>query len=380
MNVLIVHSSADLYGSDRSLLSVVAHRHPSTKVVVCVPEGGPLCALLREYGATVIVSPLGKLQSGQSDVRGLFRFAISTVRSVMALFFLHRRHSFDVVYSNSIVVFAGAVFAFASRLPHVWHVREIPPKSALRRIFGVLLPALSRQVIANSTQTQSAFGWSDRPDCNVIWNGVPDSVGTVCPNGAHDTNRKVILAVVGRMNAWKGQDLLLKAVRRLFDDDPSIDGRVEVWLIGSAYRGQEYFEEALRQLVTDLRLNSTVRFTGFVDHPEHLYPQIDVLVVPSLRPEPFGRVAVEGMAASCAIVAARHGGLCDIVEHEVTGLLVEPNSVSDLASALLRLIQDGETRLRMGVAGRERQRLLFSEAAYARSVNGVLSGVTLDLA
>ncbi|MFB3787343.1 MAG: glycosyltransferase family 4 protein [bacterium] len=95
---------------------------------------------------------------------------------------------------------------------------------------------------------------------------------------------------------------------------------------------------------------------GWVDQDElpRLYQQMDIVAVPSTWIEPFGITAPEAMASGLPVVASRIGGLQQTVEHEKTGILVEPGDPQALAEALRRLIQDPALRARLGQAGRER--------------------------
>ena len=83
-------------------------------------------------------------------------------------------------------------------------------------------------------------------------------------------------------------------------------------------------------------------------------------MVPSLEPEPFGMVAIEAMACALPVVAAAHGGLLDIVAPQQTGLLFQPRNARALADSLLTLARDAPLRRRLGTAGAQRQRDLFS--------------------
>ncbi|MDP8909468.1 MAG: glycosyltransferase family 4 protein [Chloroflexota bacterium] len=99
-------------------------------------------------------------------------------------------------------------------------------------------------------------------------------------------------------------------------------------------------------------------------------------VVPSIWPEPFGLVAIEAMAMGKPVIAARSGGLPEVVIDDVTGLLVEPGDVEDLRHALVRLMSDRELRERLGQASARRAERHFSadavvprfERLYARTI------------
>jgi glycosyltransferase involved in cell wall biosynthesis len=103
-----------------------------------------------------------------------------------------------------------------------------------------------------------------------------------------------------------------------------------------------------------------VQFVRFVADIYPVWSASDIAVVPSLEPEPFGMVAIEAMACGLPVLAARHGGLLDIVEDGVTGLFFEPRDARSLAEMLFRLLKDPQLRARMGVAGAQRQRAMFS--------------------
>ena len=100
---------------------------------------------------------------------------------------------------------------------------------------------------------------------------------------------------------------------------------------------------------------------GFVQHEElqHLYARAAVVVCPSRR-EGFGVACLEAMAHGRPVVATHVGGLLDLVVDGETGIVVPPRDPVALRSALDRLLADKELRRRLGLAGRERARTLFS--------------------
>ena len=104
-----------------------------------------------------------------------------------------------------------------------------------------------------------------------------------------------------------------------------------------------------------------VRFLGSLSRDALLdvYHRADVLVIPSLCEEPFGLPVAEGMACGLPCVASNAGGIPELIEHRVTGLLVERGDAGDLAGALQRLAGDPAGRRRFGRLGRERAERLF---------------------
>jgi glycosyltransferase involved in cell wall biosynthesis len=213
--------------------------------------------------------------------------------------------------------------------------------------------------------------------CMTVFNGVdPEQfhADKNPPNGP-DGGRIVF---VGRISPEKGLHVLLDAFERVAALRP--DASLEI--IGpEAVAPMEYIvnlsndplvrrlsrfyqESYLDYLQRRARgsLAGRVSFAGALTHlavVERLR-HADLCVVPSVWPEPFGIPAVEAMATGLPVVASRGGGLKEIVEDGVTGLLAEPENPSALAEAMLRLLDDRALARAMGQAGRERAEKMFS--------------------
>ncbi|MFG6443431.1 glycosyltransferase family 4 protein [Roseateles sp. LKC17W] len=375
VRLLIVHSSAELYGSDRSLLDFVSLQQGGFEITVLLPEDGPLVPLLRAAGARVAIGEVCKVQRSMLGPRGLLRTLAATWRALREIRQLAGDRPFDLVYTNTVAVFAGAAYALLVRRPHVWHIREILAGSpTLSRAFRAIVSALSRVIISNSRQTQA---WIELPRsrerCRVVWNGV----AVAAPQGRREREREargwdggtVVFALAGRLNAWKGQGLALEAFERVHAE---LGGRVALWLVGSPFAGQEHFEQALRAQLAASPAAGAARLEPFRPDVEAVWEAADVVLVPSIDPEPFGRVAIEAMAFGRPVIAAAHGGLLDIVTDGDSGLLVPPRSAEALAAAMQRLATDAQARAQLGAQARTRQQQVFSVDAYVQGVTHAL--------
>ncbi len=144
-----------------------------------------------------------------------------------------------------------------------------------------------------------------------------------------------------------GIDILLRAFALLPEHAP--DGRpLRLRLLGTGPQAADY-----QALSATLGLQHRVEFAGNIAHalmPAALQ-QLDIYVAPS-RQESFGVSVLEASACAKAVVASRVGGLPEVVQHGVTGLLVPPGDVPALAAALLQLVQDAPLRAALGAAGR----------------------------
>lgn len=387
LSVLVVHSSAELYGSDKSLLDFARLRPAHIALTVVLPEDGPLVPALRACGAEVVVGEVCKLQRVMLSPAGLWRLLRAAAGSLRFMRGLHRQRQFQLVYSNTVAVFGGALFARRHGLPHVWHVREIVVGSpALSLLFRKLVRCLSQTAICNSNQTRSWIADGDPLRAArylAVWNGVDVAAQTVDREAARRSlgaaPGEVLFVLVGRINAWKGQQLLVQAFAAMVRQGVAGQGGLRLAIVGSAFAGQEHWLRQLQAAVAASGCAEQIVVQPFRSDVEAVWAAADVVVVPSTDPEPFGRVAVEAMAFARPVIAAAHGGLVEIVQQGITGLLVPPGDAPALTNAMAALAADPSLRAAMGQAGLARQRAVFSVQGYADRVGAVLDAAAAAL-
>lgn len=250
------------------------------------------------------------------------------------------------------------VAAAALRVPVVCHLK------GFRRV-GVLDRLASRHV-------RTAVAMTDRIAAHYRLRGlrprrivtIPDGVDCerFAPGGGAAVRQALeipasapVVGIVGHLQAWKGQALLLEAValvRRTLPD-------VRCLLVGGVHRAGEDCARALHGRAAAADLAGCVHFAGARSDVPACMDAMDVVVHASVRPEPFGRVLIEAMAVGRPVIAPREGGPLDVVLNGRTGVLVPPRDPRALAAALVALLRDPDAREAMGRAGRERARSVF---------------------
>jgi glycosyltransferase involved in cell wall biosynthesis len=215
---------------------------------------------------------------------------------------------------------------------------------------------LAHSVIAVSHQTRRVMLEEERAPAAkvvVIHNGI-DLSRVVAPSGQEvaalrrelDLGDDVaVLAVVARLHPEKGQGYLFRALPRLL---AATGGKLRLLVAGAGPFRQAYEREVLA-----LGVEGAVRFLGFRADVTRILAASDVVVLPSVA-EAFGLVLAEAMAMQRAVVATRVGGIPEIVEDGVTGILVPPASPTALADAIWSLLRDPARRVQLGEAGRRR--------------------------
>lgn len=376
LRLLVVHSSADLYGSDKSLLDFVKQSANRFQMTVVLPATGPLVAALEQAGATVLVGEVCKIQREMFSPSGILKLVRSAFLSLGFLGRVHAAQRFDLVYSNTVALLGGALAALRWGVPHVWHVREIMSNSrTLTLAFRAMVAALSTKVVCNSGETLAWIGPAGHAaKYSVVWNGF-DVVDKIFDRQAFRASMgvadgEVLFVLVGRINWWKGQKLLVEAFSLL---DAHTRGKCKVAIVGSAPDGQAHYEAELAQCIAAYGCADRITVYPHRADIDPVWDAADVVVVPSTEPEPFGRVAIEAMGFGKPVIAAAHGGLIEIVVDGTTGLLVKPRDPAALAHALQSLANNAAWRHQLGQAGLVRQRELFSVNRYANQLLEALS-------
>ena len=185
-------------------------------------------------------------------------------------------------------------------------------------------------------------------------------------------NAKVVV-FVGRLQRFKGPEVLLRATAELFQRDPYRNMRV---VICGGASGNGSSVEDYRQLARELGIQHRVRFIPPRPPAElvAVYQAADIVAVPSYN-ESFGLVAVEAQASGTPVVAARVGGLPIAVRDGETGVLVRGHEPAAWADALGQLLDDDDLRIGMGETA-VAHAATFSWAASAEQLEDVYAAAT----
>ncbi|MBF0484229.1 MAG: GT4 family glycosyltransferase PelF [Candidatus Omnitrophica bacterium] len=152
-----------------------------------------------------------------------------------------------------------------------------------------------------------------------------------------------VIAIVGRLTPIKGHTFFIKAMAKVIRVYPY----AKIRIIGDAPVNKQDYKNEVALLVKRLGISSNVEFLGNRQDVPELLAGVDVLAVPSITQESFGRTIIEAQAVGVPVVATEVGGVVDIIEHQKNGWLVPPKDVDAMATAVLQLLKDRELCERM---------------------------------
>jgi glycosyltransferase involved in cell wall biosynthesis len=323
-------------GGAESVFATLVAGARGSRALGVVPYDGWLAATLRERHCEPVVVP----NTGAFDVAYL--------RRVLELI---RRERIDVLCAHLFgAAVYGAVLSVISRVPLVSVLHGVSDYASNAR-FAALKTWLVRNrsdalvFVSESLRSTLAPAMGvPATKTRIIYNGSDTS--RLRPNRDADLRHRlalpddsVVIGSLGNIRAAKGYDVLLDAARTLC----ARDARVHFVIAGQP---QEPLQAALVERRREYELEQRVHFIGMQRDAAEFLNGIDIFLLPS-KSEGFSIACVEAMACELPIVATRCGGPEEILEHEVTGLLVAHSQPLEIVAALTSMIVDASLRERL---------------------------------
>lgn len=372
--VLLANPGADLYGSDRMLVETVKALVESGRpVVVTVPEDGPLTALLTQAGARIEVLPTPIIRKSALSPRGLVGLIGEAIAALGPSWRLLRQLRPSHLIVNTITPPLWLPLARLAGIHTSCHVHEAEESVNPVLRSALYVPLLfTNRIIINSRYAlgilRTAAPWLAKRVL-VVYNSVPGPAETVPPRA--ELERPAELLFVGRLSERKGPQVAIRAMARLRD----LQQDVRLSLLGAVFRGNEAFEEQLRAEVAELRIDDRVDFLGFRDSVWPEFAAADIVVIPSVKDEPFGNTAVEASLAARPLVVSATSGLKEASHYAEAAIRVAPDEPDEIADAVVRILANWDQYRNDAIADAERVADRFSFERYAA---GIVQALELD--
>lgn len=371
--ILYLHAGAEMYGADKVLLELIKGLNKDEfEAHVILPNDGVLAGALESVGAKVKVIDYPILRRKYFNPKGILEYFGSYNRYSKKIAEYAKENGITLLHNNTTAVLEGIYLKRKLKLPLIWHVHEIIVKpKAISDFINFLMGRYADTIVTVSNAVanhvkQSRFVKNDQ--VQVIYNGVDNAV-------YHEMDAKavrdqfgiaqdaLVIGMIGRVNAWKGQGDFLEAVTPILKANP----KAVAFLAGSAFEGEEWRVDELEKAISALPVARQIKRIDYYSKTTELYNMFDIFVLPSTNPDPLPTVVLEAMACGKPVVGYRHGGVFEMVKEGVNGLLATPNQPAELSKAIQELVEKTDKREQFGKASVNRQKELFSLQSYIRN-------------
>lgn len=326
--VLLVSAVSDFKGGAEIVMRNMMSS-PFVEFVLAVPHEGPFSEMARGAGIPVcFYRPTALLMVHRPpNIKSVAAAIVDTFRCAYRLRSFLREHRCDLVHTNGLKPHAlNALLSLIWRVPTVIHMHDIPYSWRERVIWRVLAACVTRMILVSRPCYPGAT--------------LPKHV-TVIPNGIILPN--IILApktsipaplrfgFVGRFHPNKGMDLLLDWVKAMLQ----VKSDITLTLRGRPDPDMPEYWDHIQQRIKVEGLSEIVTHEGWLDQ-RALYDGLDVLMVPSHRPDPGPLVVTEAMSAGVIVIGYPAGGIPFAINDGESGLLVE--DTAQIGPRLTKLI------------------------------------------
>ena len=313
----------------------------------------------RKNLAYSIETYLGKnICQGYLSLKSFCTLLLWQLPKIRLLIRTYRENNIRLVHTHNELVYAGPeiIAAWATRIPCICHSHSYSKLN----YWDKLLVKLVNYFIYISKHQADHFCRQGIPAVKgrVIHNGIDTSkfakrydAGSVRREFGVK-NSEPLIGLIGRIDWWKGHEYFIEAMASVIREVPGTKALIVGELAWKNIYLNRYYLEKLHSLVQLFDLEDNIIFTGFRSDIPRLLSGMDVVVHASSEPEPFGLVIIEGMAAGKPVVGTAAGGVLDIIEDGVNGLLVPCKDSKAMARAVIQLLSNRTCAEKIAQLGR----------------------------
>ena len=382
-NILYVAQYSELYGANRSLLSLVTQRkaHGFSDLVI-LPTEGSFESILKEMGVEYLIEPfLLSYYIPSNRKQPVYRFIrwVSNLIFRVRSYFSQRSASakiaekvknsnFGMIHSNSSLQEVGYYLSNKLELPHVWHIREfgdldysfIYNFSLARRM--KILRSAAKCIFVGEKLLQH-FNYTEEGNSIVIRNGVfPRNLA----ENIDWKKEKNDLLIIGYLKPTKGQDIAIKAFSFICKQYPD----KKLHIVGD---GCQKYRAELDHLVKELDLENSVIFHGFKSKVSTFYLTSKYTLMCSQN-EAMGRVTPEAFAHGSVVIGIDNAGTSEMVTNKKSGMLFKGDPL-ELANIILELEMKNDKYESLRSLARDEFMEHYTEEQYFQKISAIYENI-----
>ena len=337
--ILQIIPNMEIGGAERTVLEITSFLKDKEFSSLVLTSGGKLIGELEKENIEVIKLKIDK-KNPYSIIKNFFLFIK-----------IFREKKIDLVHVRSRAPAWSAIFAakkIGIPVLTTWH-GHVSNSSFIKKIYNSIM-LKGDAVIANSAYTAERISKIYNIDLNKI-DIISRGVNVESFEGSKFSNteisnmkkiwsvddNKIIILFPARLTKWKGHLVTIEAIN-LLKKEKFFDQ--VIFLFAGEKAGAENYIKKLNSIITKFKLQENIKLVERIENMPLAYHASDVVLSPSIEPEPFGRIPIEAQAAGKTIIASDHGAVKDTIKNgnNFTGFKVKPNDPQALSIAIKQSI------------------------------------------
>jgi glycosyltransferase involved in cell wall biosynthesis len=335
-NILLVHSSNDLYGASKVLITIIEILIKSEHSVhLILPEEGPLINHKSLINVNVSIINLGVFRKKYLNFFGLLNRSFFIIKSTFEIKKYIKKNGIDLLYNNTSTIVSSTFAAYLSKIPTIYHIHEIPIGSKyyskfLMKIFNLF----SKKIIAVSNSTSDFW----------IEKGVTPNKITVINNGFNfdfsstkkTVNDKVVFTNISRIIPYKGHLFLIELFNEIFKKRKDII----LQIVGDTLPYYDNYLLLLKSKIKEYRIENNIVFLGHRNDIKSILHKTNFFIHSPISPDPFPTVIFEAIESKTPVIFTDNGGASEILDKAQNGLLIDFRKIKKSSQLILNYIED----------------------------------------
>ncbi|MBW2045270.1 MAG: glycosyltransferase [Deltaproteobacteria bacterium] len=340
-NIMYVEGATDFGGSIVCLMNLLRNldNNKYKAIPVCLYPGKHIDILRRNFADIILLNSNYLFSKKSTKVLKVFGTLLVRISHVIQLFLIVKKYDVKLAHFNNGVYYPGVCAVKLARIPYIAHIRSLPPRLTFFSKFHVRFVDYFFSISEAVKQAYKSQGLTFK-NIAVINDGI--NIGETKRNAANGNfqkefniaNGEFIIGVVARLSKEKGINFLIEALPHIVKEKKNI----KCFIVGDGP-----LMDCLKEKANYMGLAEKVIFTGKRDNPFYILSKFDIFVMPSLH-EGLSLSIMEAMALGVPVIATRIGGMVELIEDGIDGILVNPASAEDISKAALLLLNQESLR------------------------------------
>ena len=334
-DILIFHSSNDLYGASKILLQVINLLKNDYVIHIFLPYNGPLDKILSQHNISLNYMDFGVLRKKYFSLFGLPNRLFKILASVFIINRYIKKNRIDFIYTNTSIIIASGISAFMCKIPNYLHIHEIPDNKIYSKIMGVLISKFSSKIIVVSNSVKDYWSSHVKIKLNLIYNGIPFNFKKRL---IKKESKKIKFLTIARLLPYKGHKYIIEIANHLLN----LNLNAEFIFLGDVFKGYENYEKELKYIVNSNGITKNILFKGFDPKIEKYLKSSDFLLHGAIKPDPLPTVIFEAIQNNLPVIATNIGGAVEILDGGKGGLLISENDSMNASRDILEYVKNTE--------------------------------------
>jgi len=336
--ILIAHSSNDLYGASKVLISIIdIFIKNGFKVYLILPNDGPLNnnEIIKKTNLKTI--NLGVFRKKYLNIFGLINRLYFIFKSSLHIRKFLKANQIDLVYTNTSTLISPSIAAKLTGIPSLFHIHEIPNGNPIySKFITSFLNVFPREIICVSKSVYDFWiiNGLKKSKVKIIYNGfsIKKSKSKIL------SRDKIVFTSISRIIPYKGHSILIRIFEMLCKKNKNI----YLQIIGDTLPEYQKYLHELKLEIKQKGLNNKIKFLGFRDDVISILDKSNFFIHTPLSPDPLPTVVFEAIKCKTPVITNNLGGAFEILDQGNNGLIIKNELVEESAEKILSYLDNKE--------------------------------------